>query len=127
MAEAEQPEASHLILGLPSKKCTLCSFESPTIPLLLSHLRSVHASDSRFHVTCGIGGCCVTASSFSALYSHIYRNHPDVGVVKRNERVFASLESEPQQLPMSVSVSGVSSGEVEPEPTESDHVDGTYI
>lgn len=74
--------------GLLSKKCPLCNFHSPNIPLLLSHLRSVHSSDPHFVVTCGLDGCTVSSRSFSALYSHVYRQHPNIGVVKKRQTSF---------------------------------------
>ena len=61
-------------------KCPICVFMALTIPLILSHLRLVHANDPNFSVVCGIDGCCTTAKSFSALYQHIYRNHKDAGI-----------------------------------------------
>ena len=75
----------------------MCNFQSPTIYLLLSHLRTVHGSDPRFHVTCGISGCTVSSKSFSFLYSHIYHRHPNEGVVKKGVTVFESLPSHPSQ------------------------------
>ena len=53
-----------------------CNFAS-------SHLRLVHGSDPRFSAQCGIEGCSYSARSFLALYSHIYRRHPESGVVTR--------------------------------------------
>ncbi len=95
--------------GLLSRKCPLCNFESPTIPLLLSHLRSVHASDPRFHVTCGIGGCTVSSRSFSALYSHIYRHHPNEGIVQKGTYVSllqpSTVDSLTSSQPLSESLS----------------------
>ena len=35
----------------------MCSFEAPTVRLVLSHLRSVHSNDPQFNVMCGISGC----------------------------------------------------------------------
>ena len=46
----------------------------------------MHASDPRFLVTCDIEGCTVSSKSFSSLYSHIYRRHSNVGIVKK--RIF---------------------------------------
>ena len=66
------------------KLCPLCVFEAPTVNSLLSHLRTVHSSDPHFRVSCGIAGCSTTANSFSALYSHVYRRHPDL-IKKRKE------------------------------------------
>lgn len=94
--QAIQTAAMDADQGIVSKKCPLCNFESPTIALLLSHLRSVHASDPRFHVTCGIGGCTVSSKSFPALYSHIYRRHPNEGIIKKGTSV--SLLSQEQPL-----------------------------
>ncbi len=70
--------------SLQQKLCCLCTFESPTIVCLLSHLRLVHSNDPRFAVCCGINSCTVTFKSFSSLYSHVYRNHRDAGIRKRN-------------------------------------------
>lgn len=82
--------------GLLSRRCPLCGyFEYPTVPMLLSHLRTVHSNDPRFHVTCGVGGCTVSSRSFSALYSHIYRHHPDVGIVKKREFALSSQAQQP--------------------------------
>lgn len=92
-------------LGLLSRRCPLCnSFEYPSIPLLLSHLRTVHSNDPRFHVTCGIDGCTVTLRSFSALYSHIYRHHPNVGIVKKRP-VMTVTDTQPGTLSTDHSVS----------------------
>ena len=52
-------------------KCPLCVFVALTIPLVLSHLRLVHSSDPNISVVCGIGGCYMTAKSFSALSINI--------------------------------------------------------
>ena len=57
------------------KLCPLCSFEAPTVAIILGHLRTVHSSDPHFLVICGLDGCATTSRSFSALYSHIYRHH----------------------------------------------------
>lgn len=70
--------------SLPEKCCPICvNFTAASIPLLLSHLRVVHSNEARFLMMCGIGGCSYTASSYSALYSHVYRNHPEAGVIKK--------------------------------------------
>ena len=73
---------------LDSKSCPirLCSFQAPSINIILHHLRTVHSSDPNFLVTCGINGCATTSKSFSALYSHIYRHHPQI-VRKRKNKV----------------------------------------
>ena len=57
--------------------CPMCNFQTPSV----AHL--VHRNDPRFCAQCGIGGCSYTGRSFSALYSHIYRTHPDSGIIKR--------------------------------------------
>lgn len=59
----------------------MCSFEAPTLKLILSHLRTVHANDPNFSVLCGIDGCARSFKTFSAFYSHIYRSHKDCGIV----------------------------------------------
>lgn len=63
--------------------CPMCPFESPTVQLSLNHLRLVHGSDPRFSAQCSIGGCSYTGRTFSALYSHIYRTHPQSGVIRK--------------------------------------------
>lgn len=74
------------------KLCPLCTFEAPTVTIVLSHLRAVHSSDPHFRVTCGLDGCLTTSSSFSALYSHIYRHHP--GIVKKRKESFPASSQE---------------------------------
>lgn len=73
--------------------CPMCQFQSPTLALSLNHLRLVHGSDPRFSVRCGIGGCTYTGRSFSALYSHIYRKHSDVGVIQKSKVVVQEQSS----------------------------------
>jgi hypothetical protein len=60
---------------ISDKKCPMCSFNASTVKLVLSHLRSVHSSDPRFHVMCGIDGCASTYRKYSGLHSHLYRCH----------------------------------------------------
>ena len=50
------------------KKCPMCSFNTSTVKLVLSHLRSVHSSDPRFHVMCGIDGCARIYRKYSGLH-----------------------------------------------------------
>lgn len=80
--------------------CPMCFFQAPSMALHLNHLRLVHSNDSRFHVQCGIGGCSYTANSFSAFYSHIYRKHPDSGVIQKRGR----SQSEQQSSSTSVAI-----------------------
>ena len=70
--------------SLQQKRCPMCSFECPSIAILLSHLRLVHSSDPRFLVCCGINSCTVTSRSFSSLYTHVYRHHPGAGIRRRS-------------------------------------------
>ena len=67
----------------------MCSFECPSIAVLLSHLRLVHSSDPRFLVCCGINSCTVTSRSFSSLYTHVYRHHPGEGIRRRSANSFS--------------------------------------
>ena len=71
--------------SLLEKSCPFCTFEAPKVAILLSHLRTVHANDPRFSVTCGLNGCRRTSKSFSALYSHVYRHHQGY-IRKRNSQ-----------------------------------------
>ena len=92
-------------MALALKLCPLCSFEAPSVSIILSHLRTVHASDPNFSIACGLDGCATTSKSFSALYSHVYRHHPDI-IKKRkelepilpdtnNEQSFSSTRADP--------------------------------
>ena len=85
--EAMAAHSSRLCTGGPSlhqKQCPMCSFECPSVAILLSHLRLVHSSDPRFLVCCGIDSCTVTSRSFSSLYTHVYRHHPGAGIRRRS-------------------------------------------
>ncbi len=70
--------------SVQQQQCPMCSFECPSIAILLSHLRLVHSNDPRFLVCCGINSCTVTSRSFSSLYTHIYRHHPGAGIKRRS-------------------------------------------
>ena len=78
---------------LSEKYCPLCSFVGPSVGILLGHLRTVHSSDPRFNVTCGLDGCTTTSKSFSALYSHIYRKHPNM-IARRYTNGSTSIATE---------------------------------
>ena len=73
--------------------CPLCTFQFSSVGDVLSNLRLVHSSDPHFVVTCGLDGCAKSATSFSALYSHLYRNHPNV-IQKRSEAVRPNNEDD---------------------------------
>ena len=79
------------------KKCPLCIFEALDVRLILSHLRLVHSSDPNFSVVCGIGGCCTTSKTFSALYQHIYKKHKSSGIIqsRKNSSSLSQLEAAP--------------------------------
>ena len=82
--------------------CPLCGFQSQSLPQSLSHLRLLHRNDPRFSVRCGVSGCSYTGKSFSALYTHIYRNHPGAGVIQKrnpNSRDQSSVVSETESVP----------------------------
>lgn len=72
------------------KICPLCSFKTLSVPDILSHLRGVHSHDPNFVITCGLNGCATTSRSFSALYSHIYRKHPEF-INKRKPSTIMSM------------------------------------
>lgn len=65
------------------KQCPLCSFQASTMRIVLGHLRTVHSSDPRFNVVCGIDGCSRSYHTFSGFYSHIYRQHKTSGIIQR--------------------------------------------
>ena len=58
--------------------CPYCSFVFTNVRDWMSHLRGAHSSEPNFNVTCGVSGCAHTATTFSALYSHVYRWHSEV-------------------------------------------------
>lgn len=71
----------------------MCTFEAPSIAIVISHIRMVHSSDPNFRVPCGIGGCSTTSTSFSALYFHVYHHHQDV-IKKRNSHSSTTSDNE---------------------------------
>lgn len=79
--------------ALQQKMCPMCSFECPSIALLLSHLRLVHSNDPRFLVCCGINSCTVTSRSFSSLYTHVYRHHPDAAIRRQSANSSSVVQS----------------------------------
>ena len=70
--------------SLQQKQRPMCSFECPSIAILLSHLCLIHSSDPRFLVCCGINSCTVSSRSFSSLYIHVYRHHPGAGIRRQS-------------------------------------------
>ena len=81
--------------------CPLCGFQSQTVAQSLSHLRLLHRNDPRFSVRCGVSGCSYVGKSFSALYTHVYRNHPGAGIIHKrspNNRQ-SSVVSETESVP----------------------------
>lgn len=79
--------------SLQTTVCPLCTFEAPDVTIILSHLRTVHSNDPHFIVSCGLDGCTTTSRSFSALYSHIYRRHPDI--IKKRKEVLRTTPETP--------------------------------
>ena len=82
--------------------CPLCGFQSLTLAQSLSHLRLLHRNDPRFSVRCGVSGCSYTGKSFSALYTHIYRNHAGVDIIQKrnpNNRDQLTVVSEAESVP----------------------------
>ena len=76
--------------------CPLCKiFSASSCRLWLSHLGQVHKNDASFLVQCGYNGCAETKKSYSVLYSHVYRKHPEL-VRKRNQ----ALEVPSQGFPL---------------------------
>lgn len=78
--------------SLLTSLCPLCTFEAPNVTIFLRHLRTVHSSDPHFIVTCGLDGCTTTSKSFSSLYSHIYRRHPDF-IKKRKDPLYTTPQT----------------------------------
>ena len=97
MRETSCPESKSGKMALALKLCPLCSFEAPSVSIVLSHLRTVHASDPNYCVACGLDGCAKTSKSFSALYSHVYRHHPDF-VQKRKEAFYLRPAAKVREL-----------------------------
>ena len=61
------------------------------MPIVISHLRLVHANDPNFSVSCGIEGCYRTFKSFSSFYQHIYRKHPDTGIIRTRKEQYVNV------------------------------------
>ena len=78
-------------MAVSEKICPLCTFEATNIPDILGRLRTVHSSDPRFLVCCGIDGCSTTLKDFSALYSHIYHYHDYVISVSSHQSLILDL------------------------------------
>ena len=76
----------------------MCSFEAATVRIILSHLRIVHSNDLHFNVTCGVDGCSRTFRTFSALYSHIYRQHKSSGIIQSERIDPRSSITEPHEM-----------------------------
>ena len=57
--------------------CSLCGTRSPSISLLLSHLRLVHVSDTNISLSCPVSECNATYSKVNSLCSHVYRKHKE--------------------------------------------------
>ena len=78
--------------SLASYHCSSCNHITHSARLLLSHLRTIHANDVNFFVICGIDDCSFAARSFSGLYSHVYRHHPQI-ICKRKALEYHSSSS----------------------------------
>lgn len=73
-------------------ECPLChTFCTSDYRLWLSHLGQVHRNEPSFRVMYGYRGCAETKKSYSSLYSHVYRKHPEL--VRKRSRV--STEEDP--------------------------------
>lgn len=77
-------------IDVAEKSCEVCGVSYPNVGGILRHLRTIHCSDSHFSANCRLGGCGYTARSFTALYSHVYRNHP--GIIQRRGDCDIELE-----------------------------------
>lgn len=71
------------MVNVDLSNCLMCPFEADTKSLVLSHLRLVHKNDPKFLAQCSVDGCTYTSRTFDALYSHIYRRHPECGIIQR--------------------------------------------
>lgn len=71
--------ALYSMSGVHVYQCPLCrTFSTSAYRLWLSHLGQVHRNDYSFRVMCGYHGCAETKNSYSSLYSHVYRRHPEL-------------------------------------------------
>ena len=55
--------------------CPLCASSSPSVSMLLAHIRLVHACDPGFHVQCGLQGYQRTFHNFYTYRNHVYSIH----------------------------------------------------
>jgi len=55
--------------------CPLCASSSPSVSMLLAHIRLVHVCDPGFHIQCGLQGCQRTFHNFYTYRNHVYSIH----------------------------------------------------
>lgn len=60
--------------------CSLCAGQFATLPMLLKHIRLIHADKPNFHLQCNLQGCKRTFKQFSTYRNHIYQ-HDDVSSI----------------------------------------------
>ena len=100
-------------------KCPLCFYTTTTIKGVLSHIRAFHANEPHFCVVCGLDGCSTTSTTFSELYSHVYRHHSDC-IDKRGQYNHAQISCDEVEEQASVHSEN-------PDIPVTDHDQGTFF
>ena len=59
------------------KPCQLCTFVAPSLKDLLKHIRQVHSHRPGFRITCHLGGCKRTFTTFEVFRNHVYGFHTE--------------------------------------------------
>lgn len=60
--------------------CPLCFCRFPTLSLLLTHIRLIHADDPNFRMQCNLQGCRQTFRKFTVFRNHVYQFHDQQGL-----------------------------------------------
>ena len=70
--------------------CVLCSVQSPSLSLWMSHVHLVHPLDENISIPCPVSGCNTV---YAKTNSHIYRIHRDIIVCSSNNPSASSENS----------------------------------
>lgn len=67
--------------------CILCSVQSPSLFLWMSHVRLVHPLDENISIPCPVSGCNAVYAKTNLVLLHIYRRHRGVIICSSNNPV----------------------------------------
>lgn len=102
-------------------QCSLCVSQFSTLPMLLKHIRLVHADRPDFNLQCNLQGCKRTFKQFSTYRNHIYQRH-DLSCFETNQtEVGISAEHECNDCSVSETEFEQPESDVESEIGSSEH------